>query len=66
MERFHNTYPNLRHTPVYVDIPYKYDHMEDPSSAINDLTNYLAIITKAKELKLHIIPCSPLRSLSPF
>lgn len=66
MDKFQTRYSNLAHLPVYVDIPYQYNHAEDPNSGIKDLTNYLSIVTKAKQIKLHIIPRAQDRNKSPF
>ena len=41
-----------------IKIPYKYDHAEHPEDAIKDFVEYMKIITKAKSIKLHIIPIS--------
>lgn len=66
MDKFQTKYSNLARLPVYVDIPYQYNHAEDPDSGIKDLTNYLSIVTKAKQIKLHIIPRAQNRDKSPF
>jgi hypothetical protein len=66
MTRFQTKYSNLAHLPVYVNISYNYNHAEDPNTGIKDLVNYLSIITKAKQIKLHIIPKAPSRQESPF
>lgn len=66
MTKFQTRYNNLAHQPVYIEIPYKENHADDPSTAIKDLVNYLDIITSAKRINLHIIPKAPSRYQSPF